>query len=198
MEFIETESYDLSQISYDDVSVFPEETYDDSLFTQPIEGNVETGADVISVPAIIEDYSSEEQAQSHEGVPDQAEQTAGGGADPEQSGTRADGFENQETLGSIYKLLQERLPEGTQEESESESELESESEIDTEKSLSDIYDEISKLNSVESEQLEQLKTINNNLVVHSNNSYYFDFYTVSIISAIWGSIAIFLLFRKIG
>lgn len=196
MEFIETEGYDLSQISYDDVSIFPEETYDDSLFTQPIEGNVETGADEISVPAIIEDYSSGDIAQSHEGVPDQAEQNEVGGADPEQAGTRADGFENQETLGSIYKLLQERLPESTQEESEIESE--SESEIESEKNLSDIYDEISRLNTIESEQLDQLQTINNNLVVHSNNSYYLDFYTVSIISAIWGSIIIYLLFRKIG
>lgn len=195
MEWIETESYIISpENEYDDVSIFPEdENVEQSFITQPID---DAGADDISVPAIIVDMDDDEVAEQQDGIKDQAESAEGDAADPKMSKLPANSATDSEAIDNIYSLLLERLPE--RQLSESESELESESEIESEKTLSDIYDEISQLNSYESEQLQELQTLNSNMVIHSNNDYYLGIYTISVISAIWGSIAIFLLFRKIG
>lgn len=97
-------------------------------------------------------------------------------------------------IDNIYKLLDERLPTRSLE-SESETEIQSsESEI----TLKDLKDSIDDLKGIESEQLEYTKQLESDLIVSSNNSYHFNVYEIAIISAIWGSIAIYLFFRKIG
>lgn len=111
--------------------------------------------------------------------------------------TEADGTIS-ETLDNIYKVLEERLPE---KESESESETENldpDPVKETEKSLTDIYDEIHSVRELESEQLDELRTIRDNNIVSNNNVYYLASFEIAIISAIFGSILIALLFRKIS
>lgn len=111
--------------------------------------------------------------------------------------TEADGTIS-ETLDNIYKVLEERLPE---KESESESETENldpDPVKETEKSLTDIYDEIHSVRELESEQLDELRTIRDNNIVSNNNVYYLALFEIAIISAIFGSILIALLFRKIS
>ena len=111
--------------------------------------------------------------------------------------TEADGTIS-ETLDNIYKVLEERLPE---KESESESETENQN-LDpvqeTEKSLTDIYNEIHSVREFESEQLDELRTIRDNNIVSNNNVYYLASFQIAITSAIFGSILIALLFRKIS
>lgn len=97
-------------------------------------------------------------------------------------------------IDNIYKLLNERLPTRSLE-SESETETQSsESEI----TLKDLKDNIDDLKGIESEQLEYTKQLESDFVISSNNSYHFNVYEIAIISAIWGAIAIYLFFRKIG
>lgn len=111
--------------------------------------------------------------------------------------TEADGTIS-ETLDNIYKVLEERLPE---KESESESETENQN-LDpvqeTEKSLTDIYNEIHSVREFESEQLDELRTIRDNNIVSNNNVYHLASFQIAITSAIFGSILIALLFRKIS
>lgn len=97
-------------------------------------------------------------------------------------------------IDNIYKLLDERLPTRSLEiESETETQF-SESEI----TLKDLKESIDDLKGFESEQLEYTKQLESDFVVSSNNNYHFNVYEIAIISAIWGSIAIYLFFRKIG
>lgn len=103
-----------------------------------------------------------------------------------------------ETLDNIYNVLEERLPE---KESESESETENQDPDpvqETEKSLTDIYDEINSVRELESEQLDELRTIRDNNIVSNNNVYHLASFQIAITSAIFGSILIALLFRKIS
>lgn len=103
-----------------------------------------------------------------------------------------------ETLDNIYKVLEERLPE---KESESESEIENqdpETVQETEKSLTEIYDEINSIREFESEQLVELRTIRDNNIVSNNNAYHLASFQIALTSAIFGSILIALLFRKIS
>lgn len=97
-------------------------------------------------------------------------------------------------IDNIYKLLDERLPTRSLE-SESETEIQS---SETEITLKDLKDSIDVLKGIVSEQLEYTKQLESDFVVSSNNSYHFNVYEIAIISAIWGSIAIYLFFRKIG
>lgn len=103
-----------------------------------------------------------------------------------------------ETLDSIYQILEERIPE---KESESESETKNQN-LDpvqeTEKSLTDIYNEINSVRELESEQLAELRTIRDNNIVSNNNVYHLASFQIAITSAIFGSILIALLFRKIS
>lgn len=118
-----------------------------------------------------------------------------GEADPLQ--TEADGTISK-TLDNIYQVLEERLPE---KESESESEtdnLDPDSVQETEKSLTDIYNEIHSVREFESEQLDELRTIRNNNIVSNNNVYYLASFEIAITSAIFGSILIALFFSKIS
>lgn len=120
-------------------------------------------------------------------------------ADPEQQHSAAD--ENQENniqnessiTGKIYKLLNERLPERSVETEALETEIQ-ESEV----SLSDIKEVLNQIKDLESEQNEKIETIESNQVIESNNYYHMTYYQIGILSAIWGSIAIYLFFRKIG
>ena len=97
-------------------------------------------------------------------------------------------------IDNIYKLLDERLPTRSL---QSESETETQS-SETEITLKDIKESIDDLKGIESEQLEYTKQLESDFVVSSNNNYHFNVYEIAIISAIWGSIAIYLFFRKIG
>lgn len=102
------------------------------------------------------------------------------------------------TLDNIYKVLEERLPE---KESESESEIENQDfdpVQETEKSLTDIYNEIHSVRELEAEQLAELRTIRDNNIVSNNNVYYLASFEIAITSAIFGSILIALFFRKIS
>lgn len=97
-------------------------------------------------------------------------------------------------IDNIYKLLDERLPTRSLE-SEPETETQfSESEV----TLKDIRNSIDDLKGIESEQLEYTKQLESDFIVSANNNYHFNVYEIAIISAIWGSIAIYLFFRKIG
>lgn len=105
-----------------------------------------------------------------------------------------------ETLDNIYKVLEERLPE-KESESESESEtqnLDPDPVQETEKSLTDIYNEIHSVRELESEQLIELRTIRDNNIVSNNNVYHLASFQIAITSAIFGSVLIALLFRKIS
>lgn len=103
-----------------------------------------------------------------------------------------------ETLDSIYKVLEERLPE-KESESESESETQDPETVqETEKSLTEIYDEIHNIRELESEQLAELRTIRDNNIVSNNNVYHLASFQIAMTSAIFGSILIALLFRKIS
>lgn len=116
-------------------------------------------------------------------------------ADPLQ--TEADGTISK-TLDNIYQVLEERLPE---KESESESETENldpDPVQETEKSLTDIYNEIHSVRELESEQLAELRTIRDNNIVSNNNVYHLASFQIALTSAIFGSILIALLFRKIS
>lgn len=97
-------------------------------------------------------------------------------------------------IDNIYKLLDERLPTRSL---ESESETESQS-SESEITLKDLKESIDDLKGIESEQLEYTKQLESDFVISSNNNYHFNVYEIAIISAIWGSIAIYLFFRKIG
>lgn len=116
-----------------------------------------------------------------------------GEADPLQ--TEADGTISK-TLDNIYQVLEERLPE---KESESETENQDPDPVqETEKSLTDVYNEIHSVRELESEQLNELRTIRDNNIVSNNNVYYLASFEIAITSAIFGSILIALLFRKIS
>lgn len=118
-----------------------------------------------------------------------------GEADPLQ--TEADGTISK-TLDNIYQVLEERLPE-KESESESENEnLDPDLMQETEKSLTDIYNEIHSVRELESEQLAELRTIRDNNIVSNNNVYHLASFQIAITSAIFGSILIALLFRKIS
>lgn len=111
--------------------------------------------------------------------------------------TEADGTIS-ETLDNIYKVLEERLPE---KESETESETENldhDPVQESEKTLTDIYYEINSVREFESEQLDELRTIRDNNIVFNNNVYHLASFQIAITSAIFGSILIALLFRKIS
>lgn len=99
---------------------------------------------------------------------------------------------NDETLSNIYKLLDERIPEQSESESESETEV-SESEI----TLKDIHDQIDSIVQFESEQLSIISEIRDNNIVSNNNNYHLDSFQIAVMSAIYGSILIGLLFRNI-
>lgn len=151
-------------------------------------GVVETIPDAIT----INDNESEEI--SSEVVSDGS---GSGEADPLQ--TEAEGTIS-ETLDNIYKILEDRLPE-KESESESESEIENqdpETVQETEKSLTDIYNEIHNIAEFESEQLNELRTIRDNNIVSNNNAYHLASFQIALTSAIFGSILIALLFRKIS
>lgn len=151
-------------------------------------GVVETIPDAIT----INDNESEEI--SSEVVSDGS---GSGEADPLQ--TEAEGTIS-ETLDNIYKVLEERLPE-KETESESESEIEnqnSDTVQETEKSLTEIYNEIHNIAEFESEQLNELRTIRDNNIVSNNNVYYLASFQIALTSAIFGSILIAIFFRKIS
>ena len=158
---------------------------DPVLVSDPI-GVEETVPDAIS---IVENDSAEI---SSEVVSDGS---GSGEADPLQ--TEADGTISK-TLDNIYQVLEERLPE---KESESESETENldpDPVQETEKSLTDIYNEIHSFRELESEKLVEIRTIRDNNIVSNNNVYYLASFEIAITSAILGSILIALLFRKIS
>lgn len=206
---IETELDFFSLDSYSD-SV-SEETIDNSLITQSLgDGENETVLpDAIQI--ISDDQESSENVDNDDAIPlvsvDLAESstTDSGQAeewsvqDPEQTQIPSDPEEpksetvntDNETLSSIYKLLDERIPE--QKIGESESESESESEI----SLQDLKEVLENIESYESEQLSAISTINDNIINSINNDYHFSMYEIGLISALLGSVAINALFRKI-
>lgn len=162
-----------------------QETSDPVLVSDPI-GVGETVPDAIT---IVENDSAEI---SSEVVSDGS---GSGEADPLQ--TEADGTISK-TLDNIYRVLEERLPE---KESESESETENldpDPVQETEKSLTEIYNEIHSIAEFESEQLVELRTIRDNNIVSNNNVYHLASFQIAITSAIFGSILISLLFRKIS
>ena len=210
---IETELDFFSPDSYSD-SV-SEETIDDSLITQ----SLGEGEDESVLPDAIQIVADDEQtydnldiddaiplvsvdlADSSTTDPGQAEEWSV--QDPEQTQNPSDPEEpknetvntDNETLSSIYKLLDERIPEQKIEESESESESESQSE--SEVSLEDLKVILENIESYESEQLSGISTINDNIVNSVNNDYHFSMYEIGLLSAILGSLAINALFRKI-
>ena len=162
-----------------------QETTDPVLVSDPI-GVEETVPDAITI-------NENESAEISSGVvPDGS---ASGNTEALQ--TEADGTISK-TLNNIYQILEERLPE---KESESESETENQN-LDpvqeTEKSLTDIYDEINSVREIESEQLVELRTIRDNNIISNNNVYHLVSFQIAITSAIFGSILIALLFRKIS
>ena len=115
-------------------------------------------------------------------------------SDPEEPKNETVNTDN-ETLTSIYKLLDERIPEQKTGESETESEYESESE--SEVSLNDIKTILESIESYESEQLSTVSNINDNIINSINNDYHISMYEIGLLSAILGSLAINALFRKI-
>lgn len=149
-------------------------------------GVIETLPDAITID------ENENEVISSGVVPDSS---GSDGVDPLQ--TETDGT-IMETLDNIYKVLEERLPE---QESESESEIETQ-EADpvqeTEKSLTDIYNEIYSVRELESEQLAELRAIRDNNIVSNNNVYHLASFQIALTSAIFGSILIALFFRKIS
>lgn len=162
-----------------------QEASDPVLVTDPT-GVEETVPDAIT---IVENDSEEI---SSEVVSDGS---GSGEADPLQ--TEAEGTISK-TLDNIYQVLEERLPE---KESESEFEtqnLDPDPVQETEKSLTDIYNEIHSVRELESEQLAELRTIRDNNIVSNNNVYHLASFQIAITSAIFGSILIALLFRKIS
>ena len=98
-------------------------------------------------------------------------------------------------LDNIHKLLSERIPEQTEEpvtEAQEEA-LESESEI----TLQDVLDEISSIREFESEQLDELKSINSNLIITGNNSNIFGKNILASVLIIWGALIAGYFFSKI-
>ena len=158
----------------------------DSVLVSDPAGVVETVPDAITI-------NENENAEISSGVvPDGS---ASGNTEALQ--TEADGTIS-ETLDNIYKVLEERLPE---KESESESETENldpDTVQESEKTLTDIYNEIHSVREFESEQLDELRTIRDNNIVSNNNVYHLASFEIAITSAIFGSILIALLFRKIS
>lgn len=98
------------------------------------------------------------------------------------------------TLSEIYNLLDSRLPERSGSETEAIQESESEEEI----TISDVYDKIDSVIEFESEQAVLLSEIRDNNIISNNNDYYMASFQIALMSAIFGSILIYLLFRKIG
>lgn len=101
-------------------------------------------------------------------------------------------LKNDETLSNIYKLLDERIPEKSESESESETEV-----PETEITLKDIHDQIGSIAQFESEQLSIISEIRDNNIVSNNNNYHLDSFQIAIMTAIYGSVLIGLLFRNI-
>jgi hypothetical protein len=98
-------------------------------------------------------------------------------------------------LVNIHKLLSERLPEQTDEpvtEAQEET-LESESEI----TLQDVLNEVSSIREYESEQLDELRAINSNLVISGNNSNIFGKNILASVLIIWGALIAGYFFSKI-
>ena len=139
------------------------------------------------------DSSTTDPGQAEEWSVQDPEQTQNP-SDPEEPKNETVNTDN-ETLSSIYKLLDERIPEQktVESESESESEFESESEI----TLQDIKNVLENIESYESEQLSTISSINDNIINSINNDYHFSMYEIGLLSAMIGSLAISALFRKI-
>lgn len=210
---IETELDFFSPDSYSD-SV-SEETIDDSFITQSLdEGENETVLpDAIQI--VSDDEQTSENLDIDDAIPlvsvdlvdssteDPGQAEVWSFQDPEQTQNPSDPEEpksetvntDNETLSSIYKLLDERLPEQKIRESESDSESESESE--SEVSLEDLKVVLENIESYESEQLSAISSINDNIINSINNDYHFSMYEIGLISALLGSVAINALFRKI-
>lgn len=191
-------------------------TDNDPLFTQDslagFEGEpsdpaiVETESSVsTNIPDAIQietEKPSDEQVVNLEGVTDlndQPKQGEGDHLDPAQSQIPT------ETIKEIYTLLQERLPEvSNEEETEKQSEdvpvlVDSISESESEtSSIDDLYEKLDDVYSIESEQLSQLQQISDNIIILNNNAYHFHIYEIAIGCAIFGSLAIGFFFRKIG
>lgn len=183
MDFIETEN---AEYSLNDIFVEPIEsdiTENQSPYYSN-DGMTLAGPEVqASDPAVVNDIESQNpvvlQSGSDPGAVAQVTDP-----DPEQVQEPTEG------LDKIYNLLSERLPEP---ESETEN-LEEETETVT---LSDIQKQIDDIRVIESESASQLQQISDNLIIASNNNYHMDIYQLAIMSAIFGGIAIGLLFRKI-
>lgn len=164
--------------------------------SEPVIDQPETSAPVLdqsetSAPEIISDANNSPSIQpskeSERALPtDQADQPGQEVSEPDSS-----------MVGRIYKLLDERLPERSIEQ-ESETEIQSESQSESEISLAYIEQTLDDIRQFESEQLDFIETMESNQVVSSNNSYHMGYYQIAITTAIWGSIVIFLFFRKIG
>lgn len=101
-----------------------------------------------------------------------------------------------ESLKKIEQILDERLPNRSETETENEPALTSTSE--SEVTLNDLKESIDKLVQYESELSYSVSTIENNQVISSNNDSVYNSYMLSTLMAIWGGFIIFLLFRKIG
>ena len=98
-------------------------------------------------------------------------------------------------LDNIHKLLSDRIPEQTEEpvtEAQEET-LESESEI----TLQDVLNEVSSIREFESEQLDELRAINSNLVIAGNNSNIFGKNILASVLIIWGALIAGYFFSKI-
>lgn len=191
------------------------ETIDDSLITQTVDvgenetvlpdaiqiisddeqisENLDIGEQMPLVSVDLADSSTKDPGQAEEWSVQDPEQTMNP-SDPEEPKSETVNTDN-ETLSSIYKLLDERIPEQKAAESESESEYESESE--SEVSLQDLKVVLENIESYESEQLSTISTINDNIINSINNDYHFSMYEVGLISALLGSVVISALFRKI-
>lgn len=212
---IETELDFFSPDSYSD-SV-SEETINDSLITQ----SLGEGENDIVLPDAIQIVADDEQTSENLDIDDaiplvsvdlaDSSTTDPGQAevwsvqDPEQTQNPSDPEEpknetvntDNETLSSIYKLLDERIPEQKIGESESESESESELESESAVSLEDLKIILENIESYESEQLSGISNLNDNIINSINNDYHFSMYEIGLLSAILGSLAINALFRKI-
>lgn len=208
---IETELDFFSPDSYSD-SV-SEETIDESFITQ----SLDEGENESVLPDAIQIVSDDEQTSENLDIDDTIplvsvdladSSTADTGQaevwsvqDPEQTQNPSDPEEpknetvntDNETLSSIYKLLDERIPDPKIAESEIESESESESEV----SLEDLKIILENIESYESERLSAISIINDNIINSINNDYHFSMYEIGLLSALIGSMAISALFRKI-
>lgn len=153
--------------------------------------NLDIGEDLPLVSVDLVDSSTKDPGQAEEWSVQDPKQTQNP-SDPEEPKNEKVNTDN-ETLSSIYKLLDERIPEQKTGESETESESESESEV----SLNDIKIILENIETYESDQLSTVSAINDNIINSINNDYHFSMYEIGLLSALVGSMAISALFRKI-